>query len=148
MATYSLNQLIKIFNDFADSHLQIHSFGFGEIFEANGNPKDTGNTPVLWAFPLQSTLGDNTVVFTFDVRCWDLVHKDESNENEVLSDTHEILSDFFKYIRSTTDYDINVTSDAVLTPFTEQLADEVTGWTLTIDVEVGKINNDCQIPLT
>ena len=73
MATYLLNQLIKIFSDFADSHSQINSFGFGEVFEANGNPKVTGNTPTLWVFPTQATPLENTTIYSFDVRCWDLV---------------------------------------------------------------------------
>jgi len=147
MATYSLNQLIKIFNDFANSHLQINSFGFGEVYEANGNPKVTGNTPTLWVFPTQSTVTDNTVVFSFDVRCWDLVTKGESNENDVLSDTHEILVDFVKYIKHSS-FEYILSGDPTMSPFTEQLADDVTGWTLNIDIEVNKIDSDCQIPLT
>lgn len=147
MATYTLNQLIKIFNDFADAHDEIHSFGFGEIWEANGDPKTTGNTPTLWIFPTQSTQFENTIVFSFDVRAWDLVHKDESNENEVLSDTHQILSDFIQFVKHNASYDFNVSGDPTMTPFTEQLADEVTGWQCSIDVEVNSINNDCMIPM-
>jgi hypothetical protein len=147
MATYSLNQLIKIFNDFADSHLQIKSFGFGEIWEANGDPKETGITPVLWVFPTQSLQLENTIIYSFDVRCWDLVHKDESNDNEVLSDTHQILSDFTQFVKHNTSYDFNVSGDPTMTPFTEQLADNVTGWQCSIDIEVNSINNDCMIPL-
>jgi len=94
MATYSLNQLIKIFSDFADSHLQINSFGFGEVYEANGNPKVTGNTPTLWIFPTQATPLENTTIYSFDVRCWDLVTKGEENENDVLSDCQQTLFDF------------------------------------------------------
>lgn len=147
MATYSLNQLIKIFSDFADSHLQINSFGFGEVYDANGNPKTTGNTPTLWVFPTQSTVTDNTVIFSFDVRCWDLVTKGESNDEDVLSDTHEILVDFVKHIKHSS-FEYVLSGDPSMTPFTEQLADDVTGWTLIIDIEVNKIDSDCQIPLT
>jgi hypothetical protein len=146
MATYSLNQLIKIFNDFADSHLQINSFGFGEIWEANGNPKTTGNTPTLWVFPIQSTINDNTIVFSFDDRCWDLVTKGEANENDVLSDTHQILVDFVNYIKNSS-FEYITSGSPSCTPFTEQLADDVTGWQCSIDIEVNKIDSDCQIPL-
>jgi hypothetical protein len=147
MATYSLNQLIKIFSDFADSHLQINSFGFGEVFEANGNPKVTGNTPTLWVFPTQATPLENTTIYSFDVRCWDLVTKGEENENDVLSDCQQTLFDFIQFIKHNEIFDINVSGDPSLTPFTEQLADDVTGWECSIDIEVNSINSDCMIPM-
>lgn len=147
MATYSLNQLIKIFSDFADSHLQINSFGFGEVYEANGNPKVTGNTPTLWVFPTQATPLENTTIYSFDVRCWDLVTKGEENENDVLSDCQQTLFDFIQFIKHNDIFDINVSGDPSLTPFTEQLADDVTGWECSIDIEVNSINSDCMIPM-
>ena len=147
MATYSLNQLIKIFSDFADSHFQINSFGFGEVFEANGNPKVTGNTPTLWVFPTQATPLENTTIYSFDVRCWDLVTKGEENENDVLSDCQQTLFDFIQFIKHNEIFDINVSGDPSLTPFTEQLADDVTGWECSIDIEVNSINSDCMIPM-
>lgn len=147
MATYSLNNLITIFNDFADSHYQIQSFGFGEIWEANGTPKETGNTPTLWVFPTSATVTDNTVVYSFDVRCWDLVQKGEANENDVLSDTQQILVDLVLYMKHDS-FNFGLVGDSIMTPFTEQLADNVTGWQLSIDIEVNKIDNDCQIPKT
>lgn len=147
MANYSLNQLIKIFSDFADSHLQINSFGFGEVYEANGNPKVTGNTPTLWVFPTQATPLENTTIYSFDVRCWDLVTKGEENENDVLSDCQQTLFDFIQFIKHNDIFDINVSGDPSLTPFTEQLADDVTGWECSIDIEVNSINSDCMIPM-
>jgi len=147
MATYSLNQLIKIFNDFADSHLQINSFGFGEVYEANGNPKVTGNTPTLWIFPTQATPLENTTIYSFDVRCWDLVTKGEENENDVLSDCQQTLFDFIQFIKHNEIFDINLSGDPSMTPFTEQLADDVTGWECSIDIEVNSINSDCMIPM-
>jgi len=147
MATYSLNQLIKIFSDFADSHLQINSFGFGEVYEANGNPKVTGNTPTLWIFPTQATPLENTTIYSFDVRCWDLVTKGEENENDVLSDCQQTLFDFIQFIKHNEIFDINLSGDPSMTPFTEQLADDVTGWECSIDIEVNSINSDCMIPM-
>ena len=147
MATYSLNQLIKIFSDFADSHLQINSFGFGEVYEANGNPKVTGNTPTLWIFPTQATPLENTTIYSFDVRCWDLVTKGKVNENDVLSDCQQTLFDFIQFIKHNEIFDINVSGDPSMTPFTEQLADDVTGWECSIDIEVNSINSDCMIPM-
>jgi hypothetical protein len=147
MATYSLNQLIKIFSDFADSHLQINSFGFGEVYEANGNPKVTGNTPTLWIYPTQATPLENTTIYSFDVRCWDLVTKGEENENDVLSDCQQTLFDFIQFIKHNEIFDINVSGDPSMTPFTEQLADDVTGWECSIDIEVNSINSDCMIPM-
>jgi len=147
MATYSLNQLIKIFSDFADSHLQINSFGFGEVYQANGNPKVTGNTPTLWIFPTQATPLENTTIYSFDVRCWDLVTKGEENQNDVLSDCQQTLFDFIQFIKHNAIFDINVSGDPSMTPFTEQLADDVTGWECSIDIEVNSINSDCMIPM-
>jgi len=147
MATYSLNQLIKIFSDFADSHLQINSFGFGEVYEANGNPKVTGNTPTLWIFPTQATPLENTTIYSFDVRCWDLVTKGEENENDVLSDCQQTLFDFIQFIKHNEIFDINLSGGPSMTPFTEQLADDVTGWECSIDIEVNSINSDCMIPM-
>ena len=109
--------------------------------------KLTGNTPTLWVFPTQATPLENTTIYSFDVRCWDLVTKGEENENDVLSDCQQTLFDFIQFIKHNEIFDINVSGDPSLTPFTEQLADDVTGWECSIDIEVNSINSDCMIPM-
>jgi hypothetical protein len=131
----TLNQLIEVFKDFADSHGQIRgSFGVGDLWEVGMSGKL--NYPVLWINPTDSRVikgvgGYSTTETTFRVFILDRVDEAETNENEVLSDTNLIGHDLIRHIDSDPvflngDYTFN-NGDITFEFVTEKLKDKVSG---------------------
>ena len=78
------NQIIKEFNDFADAHKQIQTFGNGDLWEiAERNQLLDFNYPLLWVADQPATMGDGTFTWNFQILTMDLVNKNEDNENDV-----------------------------------------------------------------
>ena len=139
------NQVIKLFNDWADTHLLIGTYGSGEEWEINGNFKPGIIDPLFYTIPVNSQVLENTVNRTFKVICFGRVKKDKSNEREVISDTEQICQDFIKFIRYN-DADFNLVGEPQFTPFTEEFGDWCAGWEGDIIIETEFDNNECDKP--
>lgn len=146
MITY--NQIVAVIQNISNAHLQVHSFGVGELDEVEGSTEADKIYPKVWLAPQTSIVQENTVTNTFNLLCFDLVKKDISvNENEVLSDTQLILYDIIKVLKYAAGDDFNIVGDVTLTPFTEKFGDFVTGWNATITIEIDFEPNACDLPI-
>lgn len=149
----TLNNLLAALQDIATRHKQINSFGVGDEFEIGVSQALIH--PVLWVNPVAASMdkGDNGYTsydIDFNVRVFDLVNKDESNENEVLSDAFEILKDVVTefnthpyYIESA----FNIKDTLNFTPFTEKYDEEVSGWEVVMRLEAPNKRSFCGIPV-
>lgn len=148
MKTY--NNIVADLQQIAADHKQIKFFGTGELWEVNGDPKNSGEYAQLWMVPVSATLSPQTMTYQIRLLCFDLVNKGEDNENDVLSDTLQILADvvrIFRYRADNGDIDeYSVPFDPFMEPFTERFADDVAGWSGIVQVEVPLYSNDCNIP--
>jgi hypothetical protein len=94
MNTPSLNKLIEIIGLVSRNHRMVKDFRFGPLWDMNAL-KDL-QTPYIWCEEAQSriSMGNNshkTGLYTFRLYCMDRIQKDQSNYNEILSDTKFIL---------------------------------------------------------
>jgi len=137
----TINIIIKQFEIIATNHLQINSFGIGDNWEIGAN--EASLTPQFWVNPTDAYMekeNDNyqSTVYSFNIKCYDLVNKDETNENEVLSDTLQILQDVIAEFNTNPDMmDLDIVIDNSLSflPFTERFDSEVSGWEVKIDLK-------------
>ncbi len=144
----TFNNLIQLFNNISTAHLQVHSFGSGELPEIDGAQETDKIYPKVWLFPVSSTVTDNIVLNNFNLFCFDLVHKDITVDgNEVLSDTQQILYDIIKVIKDASGYDYDVIGSVELRPFTERFGDDVTGWYADLDIQTIFNPNSCDVPI-
>ena len=147
----TVNNLIKVFKDIATRHYQIEYFYVGNDWEI-GTVESMH--PVLWINPVEATMpaGDNgykTFQVLFEVKVFDLVNKDESNENDVLSDTIDILKDIimeFKGHPYYTNSQLDIIDDIDFESFTEKFDEEVSGWLCEINMKTPLLNSFCGIP--
>ena len=152
MKIQTINQLISVFKDIATRHYQINGFGIGDSWEIGADKAYMH--PVLWINPTTANMpstdtGYKTFEIDFDVRGFDLVHKDESNENEVLSDTIDILKDIITEFKSHPYYvnsQLNITGDISFEAFTEEFDEEVSGWLCEISLMTPILTSFCGIP--
>lgn len=142
----TVNQQIQLFQNIATAHHMIADFGFGDLFEINGNIKDGLKYNLLWVVPLESIITEQTVQRRYRVIVLGLVQKDQSNRNEVWSDTEKIASDVIKIFRNESD-DYSLIGDPTLTPVQEQHGDWVAGYECVMTIETEFASNYCDIPM-
>lgn len=147
MEVMTFNQMIALFRSVSTAHEQIHSFGFGEEWEINGAAEEDRKYVKWWVIPIDSITKEQTLERTFEFLVFDLVKKDESNEEEVSSDTEQIIHDLIKILKNESD-NYNVTNEPQAFYFTEKYADDVSGWRCLVTIETDFASNYCDIPKT
>lgn len=89
----TLNKLVDLIKEVCLNHYMIADFDFGPLWNRN---VEKLRTPYIWLEEQGSkmSMGNGsfkTSVFTFKLYCMDRIQKDESNYQEILSDTKFIL---------------------------------------------------------
>jgi len=143
-------------NTFADNHLQINSFGNGNMWEVVERDKlQPFNYPLLWLEDSGSSVQDKAVTFNFNILVMDQVLNGEENEVFVKSSMHQILLDYLAYFDRTVLYDVDgdrikfdIVRSSSLSSFTERFNDELAGWVMTVTFRTPFDYNKCNIPLT
>ena len=144
----TLENLYKLLKDVAGANLLVSTTTIGDIFEV-----DLVETsyPLLHIGTSSASYGLNTLTYSFQLIVMDLVDKDEANEEEVLSDTLQIIG-AIRYTNATEYTDflhvVRIDDNISCEPFTERFDNEVSGWTATINIEVDFDASACsgQIP--
>ena len=150
------NQIIKEFNDFADAHRQIESFGNGNLWEAvEHNQLADFNYPLLWVVDSPATLGEGVFTWNFSILAMSIIEKNESNENEVKSDMAQVLMDMIAYFEqrtaTTNNVDwlkVNIQKSGTMTSFTERFEDDLTGWSCGVSFTMPFNYDNCNLPIT
>jgi|TARA_R100001163_G_scaffold19018_1_gene16814 hypothetical protein len=148
--TITYNQILKKFEDVITANKFIKTFVAGDIYEI-----DLTETTYMYAhLSIESATFDNAqLTYSFRLYVMDIVNKDEGNENEVLSDTLQVINDVINEFRNGSstfglatmqNYDIQDTISC--SPFTERFDNEVSGWSADIDVTVINHYNACNNP--
>jgi hypothetical protein len=142
----SYEQIILDWEQFADAHEQINSFGYGDITQLidDNTTKKTPLFPRLYFQPETTTLGTNHMHITWRVIICDIVDDDLSNQQDIWSDTLEIAKDLFakSYL---SDYDVEWNADLV--PWFQETPTVLAGWTLTMNVQQKFDYNRCTLPI-
>jgi len=142
----TINKLIEILREIADNHYQINSFGFGSPAKL----PDRENTlyPVMWCDTKPSTIVGKDFRLSLEIAVYDLLINDESNIDEVLSDTNLIALDIIAQL-SDSDYSDYFTLDRnsiQLSDFKARFRDYVAGWVVTLTLVIPFLYDRCQIP--
>lgn len=141
----TLNNCISLFNNIVTSHYMLKGFGFGNLFEINGQMKPGLQYYLLWVIPLESTTTEQTKQRKFSLLTLGLVKKDLSNRDEVWSDTEQCMDDIIKILRNESDA-YNLIGEPSYVSITEEHGDWVTGWQTEIVIETDLNSNYCDIP--
>lgn len=142
MASLSYNQMISLFEDIADNHAFIKRFGFGQIYDIESFIGENSQYPVMWVAPVSVEIGEQILEYKFNILIFDLLQRDKSNENEILSDSLRTMVDVCKVLRfNSYDYEISGSFQAI--PFTEEFSDFVTGHRIEVDIITSIEDNMC-----
>ena len=142
MAALSYNQLFNTFETIANNHAMIQRFGKGQIYDIETFIGNNSLYPVMWVAPVSVTIDDQILTYTLNLLIFDLLQKDKSNENDVLSDTLRTMVDVCKELRFNY-VDLEISGPFEATPFTEEFSDFVTGHRIEIEIITSIEDNMC-----
>lgn len=129
----------------ANNHRQINTFGEGDQWEIATS--GTTNYPVFWAVTQGSEIRKGEIGYRFMFIIQDLVQTGEGNERDVLSDTHQILTDVLSELKFGEYEGIDLKVESFTTEaFTEKYDDMVSGWTCDITIWTDFKWSSCAIP--
>ena len=143
----SLNGISKVFEDFTEYDPNLMSFGFGQLYNQNGEPKVKQLYPGLWVNPTSMT-GDGLYQInrSFQILIYDLKFDNDSgtNENKTISDCEEYGYRFIRFCRSKSEvFDVTTWS---MTPFNDKFVDDVCGVIIDITLSFNGESSDCEDP--
>lgn len=139
-------QLLQTIELFCSAHMQIKRFASDFETELTNYLTQNEAYPVLTVSPASTIFQENVKTFTIIVKCFDVITKDRTNINTILSDTALILQDLEIWLREgqTT---VDIIDISTLTPINNSQEDYLAGWQLTINVMVGNYTL-CEIPFS
>lgn len=142
----SYYQIVKDWQDFANAHEQVRSWGFGDgpLLTNDIITKVEPKYPRMYFIPDTTRLNENHMHITWTIVVCDKLEDDLSNQQDVLSDCLEICKDFFSkaYL---SDYDVEW--DSELNPWLEETETIVGGWSFIISVQQKFDYNRCVLPI-
>lgn len=144
----SLNQILTLLEDKKDNHavLTDGTFLFGDPWEFGASNEIT--YPLMGVTLNNTNLAGNIHTTSLQIFFCDLVHKDESNEQNVLSDLQTSALEIYSQVKSDLEdyFKATVSNSATLEDFTERFDDEVSGWQLTLNIEQFYDRSTCNLP--
>ena len=144
----SQNGMDSVFNQWSQADPNINQYGFGQLYNENGEPKVKQVYPGMWVNPTQTIVNEYALTRTYQILIYDLTFVSaagDSNQNKAISDCEEIAFRLVRFLKDKSDiFTINGTPNVV--PFTDRFLDDVSGVILTVDVDFNAESSDCEDP--
>lgn len=148
IAYLSQNGMNQVFSQWSDVDPNISQYGFGQLYNENGEPKAKQKYPGMWVNPTSTSVGEYALTRSYQILIYDLVfvsESGESNQNKVISDCEEIAFRLVRFLRLKSDI-FTITTVPNIVPFSDRFLDDVSGVILTVDVEFNAESSDCEDP--
>jgi hypothetical protein len=138
-------QILSDFNQIANAHEQINSYGFGQIEQLTMDIV-THKEPVytkMYVVPSATILNQNELTYNFRIIITDRLNEDLSNQRDAMSDTLEIIKDVFT-ILYLSEYESEW--NATVNPFLEDYETKLCGWSMDLQITQPFDYNRCVLP--
>jgi len=150
------NNVIDTIVCLSDAHKEIQTTTTGDIWDVDLE-KNT-KFPLCHINPVDVEISMSKKTFNFQVFVMDIVDEKGDNEQEVLSDTLQILTDLIallKHGENTYTYDAAhgeepryyIDNDFRCEPFNERFDNSVSGWVIDLGIIVESVLDSCDIPI-
>lgn len=148
MQYLSLNGFKKVLEDFALADPNLNSFGFGQLYNANGDPEVKQEYPGMWCNPTRMTAGERTITRGFQILFYDVPFAGGVNERGVtgiVSDCEEFALRLVRFLREKSEI-FDIEGVPTITPFSDKFLDDVCGVIMELDIQFNGISSDCDDP--
>ena len=144
----SQNGMNQVFSQWSQVDPNINQYGFGQLYNENGEPKVKQVYPAIWINPTSTSVDEYALTRNYQILIYDLVFisaEGESNQNKLISDCEEIAFRLVRFLRDKSElFTINGIPNIV--PFSDRFLDDVSGVILTVDIEFNAESSDCNDP--
>ena len=143
----SQNGMNKVFEQFVTADPNLNQYGFGQLYNENGEPKAKQVYPGLWVNPVQTVVGEYQITRTYQILIYDIpfIANDGSNQNAIISDMEEVAFRLIRFLKNKSDiFDVN--GDPIVSPFTDRFLDDVSGVIIDIGINFNGESSDCEDP--
>ena len=139
----TLNEIKKSLSDIATNHPQINHFYFGEEYDFASS--GVVNCPAMVVSLEPHQLNGSVLTYNFKIYIGDLVQKDLSNKDEVLSDCLLIALDVI-YLLQDPDYPLVIDPNITLNDFEDSFDMEMWGYWFNLKCRVSNPFDRCAVP--
>jgi hypothetical protein len=140
--SYTYNQIINELKTIALANPFVRRFSSGEITEIDVDGPNSVEYPYCWVTPQGVEIGENTLTYNMRILVFDIDDTDDSKQQELLSDTLQILIDITKNFKYGLDDTILISGTVTAVPFTHRFVDYNSGWYADIKI-ITEIDNSC-----
>jgi hypothetical protein len=144
----SQNGMNTVFNQWATADPNINQYGFGQLYNENGEPRVKQIYPGTWVNPQSTSVDEYRLVRTYQIIIYDLQFIAEdgiSNQNKIISDCEEIALRLIRFLKNKSEV-FDVSNTPIIQPFTDKFLDDVSGVLINIDVEFNAEYTECEDP--
>ena len=144
----SLNGFANVLENFALYDPNINSFGFGQLYNSNGQAQANQEYPGMWCNPVNSVPSEYAIRRTFQILIYDVPFVDGTNStnvNKIVSDCEELAFRFIRFLKLKSDI-FDLQEDPTITPFTDKFLDDVCGVIIDISIQFNGESSDCEDP--
>lgn len=144
----SQNGMNKVFEEWTEYDPNINQYGFGQLYNQNGEARITQVYPGAWFNPQQTTVDEYRLIRSYQIIIYDLQFLAEdgvSNQNKIISDCEEIAFRLIRFLKNKSDV-FDVDGTPTIQPFTDKFLDDVSGVLINISIEFNAEYADCEDP--
>lgn len=145
MTNKTYNNVLKLLRDIGDSHMMIHSTTVGDIYELD--LEKATEFPLLHINALNVEMTEATLIMNFQLFLCDIVTEDHESEEDVLSDTLQIITDILSLLRNETYEGFYTQGNYTIEPFVERFDNSLSGWTVNLPIIVDNDFQSCDLPI-
>lgn len=138
----SQNSVEELFRQWSEYDPNIQSYGFGELYNQNGEPKVEQKYPGFWAQPLNTQVEEYVLVRNYQILIYDLQF---DNTNLVISDCEEIAFRLIRFLKGRSDI-FYISGTPTVSPFVDRFLDDVAGVIIDLSIEFNAESSDCEDP--
>lgn len=146
----SQNGMNAVFNQWAVADPNITQYGFGQLYNENGQPRVKQIYAGMWVNPtITQMLSDWAIQRNYEILLYDLVFVDsvteESNQNKIISDCEEIAFRLIRFLKHKSDV-FDIIGNPTVQPFSDKWLDSVSGVIINLSLQFNAESADCEDP--
>jgi len=155
----SQNGMNRVFEQWSIADPNINQYGFGQLYNQNGEPKVGQKYPGIWVNPVNTQPGEWSIVRNYQILIYDLVFDsgasasqsglfqfaNGTNQNAVVSDCEELAFRLIRFLKNKSEI-FDVSGQPTITPFSDRFLDDVSGVIIDIAIEFNGESGICEDP--
>lgn len=138
----SQNGIEELFKQWAEADPNIESFGFGQLWNQNGEPRVNQKYIGMWVQSVNTQVQDYILIRNYQILIYDLQF---DNTNSVISDCEEIGFRLIRFLKEKSDI-FNISRTPLISPFVDRFFDDVAGVIIDISIEFNAESSNCEDP--